>query len=317
MSTSKTPDDQTPPALPPLVIGEVLFDQFEDGRSVLGGAPFNVAWNLRGFGYQPHFISAVGNDDVGRQVLERMNAWEMDTSGLQIREDQKTGTVQVTVCERQPSYEIFFPRAYDFIEPPFIGPPFVGPPFVGPPAVEVSDNFSLLYHGTLALRGERSRETIKQLAQAATIPRFVDVNIREPWFDSSWLTELIPGSKYIKLNDVELGQLTEMQVSNGSQVEAAAKAFRDQHGGEIFFITCGSQGAYAVTDQAITFAPAPKPAAMVDTVGAGDGFAAATIHGVVQGLPYQEILDRAVTFAARVCGLKGATTIDKSVYQNW
>ncbi len=28
------------------VFGEVLFDHFPDGRRVLGGAPFNVAWNL-------------------------------------------------------------------------------------------------------------------------------------------------------------------------------------------------------------------------------------------------------------------------------
>ncbi|TWU41163.1 2-dehydro-3-deoxygluconokinase [Novipirellula aureliae] len=302
MFTSGTSADRPANVLPPLVIGEVLFDQFGDGRSVLGGAPFNVAWNLQGFGYRPQFVSAIGDDEVGKQVLDRMHGWEMDTDGVQTREDQPTGTVQVTVRGGQPSYEIVYPRAYDFIEPPLL---------------EGSGPFSLLYHGTLALRGERSRETIKQLAQTSTIPRFVDVNIREPWFDTAWLTELIPGSKYVKLNDEELGKISEMPVSDSSQVEAAVKAFRHQYGGEIYFITCGSQGAYAVTDQTITFAPAPKPEVMVDTVGAGDGFAAAAIHGVLQGLSYQEILDRAVTFAARVCGMQGATTIDKSIYQNW
>ena len=33
-----------------VVYGEVLFDCFPDGRRVLGGAPFNVAWGLKGFG---------------------------------------------------------------------------------------------------------------------------------------------------------------------------------------------------------------------------------------------------------------------------
>ena len=37
----------------PLVVGEVLFDEFEDGAQVLGGAPFNVAWHLQGFGISP------------------------------------------------------------------------------------------------------------------------------------------------------------------------------------------------------------------------------------------------------------------------
>jgi len=37
----------------PLIFGEVLVDRFPDGREVLGGAPFNVAWNLRGLGFDP------------------------------------------------------------------------------------------------------------------------------------------------------------------------------------------------------------------------------------------------------------------------
>ena len=33
-----------------IIFGEVLFDTFPDGTAVLGGAPFNVAWHLQGFG---------------------------------------------------------------------------------------------------------------------------------------------------------------------------------------------------------------------------------------------------------------------------
>jgi fructokinase len=36
----------------PVIFGEVLFDCFPD-RRVLGGAPFNVAWNLHGLGAEP------------------------------------------------------------------------------------------------------------------------------------------------------------------------------------------------------------------------------------------------------------------------
>lgn len=50
------------------VFGEVLFDQFPDGRQVLGGAPFNVAWHLAAFGAAPRFISAVGADAAGAQI---------------------------------------------------------------------------------------------------------------------------------------------------------------------------------------------------------------------------------------------------------
>ncbi|NIR30149.1 MAG: carbohydrate kinase, partial [Gammaproteobacteria bacterium] len=54
----------------PVVFGEVLFDQFEDGDAVLGGAPFNVAWHLQGLGLRPFFASRIGEDRLGERVRE-------------------------------------------------------------------------------------------------------------------------------------------------------------------------------------------------------------------------------------------------------
>ena len=58
----------------PMIFGEVLFDEFEDGSTVLGGAPFNVAWHLQGLGVSPLFISRVGQDNLGDQVLSGMKS---------------------------------------------------------------------------------------------------------------------------------------------------------------------------------------------------------------------------------------------------
>ncbi|TWT79241.1 2-dehydro-3-deoxygluconokinase [Planctomycetes bacterium CA13] len=288
--------------LPPLIVGEVLFDQFADGRSVLGGAPFNVAWNLQGLGLAPQFVSAVGDDPAGHLVADRMHQWGMNTKGLQTLPSQKTGVVDVTVKDGQPSYEIVFPSAWDFISPP--------------PFADSLEGFSLLYYGSLAMRGDQSRHTIKQLAQDDSIPRFVDINIRKPWFDTAWLPSLITGSKYVKLNDDELSELTQMPITKTEEIEAAVAKIRGQYGGEVYFITCGSKGAYAVTPTETVFAAAPKPPQMVDTVGAGDAFAAATIDGLLRDLPYQNVLDRCVQFAVRICGLQGATSMDRDIYRN-
>ena len=54
----------------PVLFGEVLFDCFEDGSRVLGGAPFNVAWHLQGFGLSPLLISCIGRDAEGQYVLD-------------------------------------------------------------------------------------------------------------------------------------------------------------------------------------------------------------------------------------------------------
>ena len=69
----------------PVLLGEVLYDCFEeDGSRTLGGAPFNVAWHLQGFGQNPVFISRVGDDDAGRNIRASMQQWGMDLSGLQL-----------------------------------------------------------------------------------------------------------------------------------------------------------------------------------------------------------------------------------------
>ena len=77
------------------IFGEVLFDHFPDGRRVLGGAPFNVAWHLQAFGLRPLVITRVGADDDGAQVLQAMEAWGMDTTGVQVDEVNPTGSVRV------------------------------------------------------------------------------------------------------------------------------------------------------------------------------------------------------------------------------
>ena len=48
------------------LFGEILVDEFLD-RSVIGGAPFNVASHLRRFGLDPVLITRVGEDDEGAE----------------------------------------------------------------------------------------------------------------------------------------------------------------------------------------------------------------------------------------------------------
>ncbi len=62
------------------IFGEVLLDHFPDGKRVLGGAPFNVAWHLQAFGQSPGFISRVGDDAEGETVRTAMSDWGMATN---------------------------------------------------------------------------------------------------------------------------------------------------------------------------------------------------------------------------------------------
>jgi fructokinase len=183
------------PSKPPLIIGEVLVDHFPDGKKILGGAPFNVAWNLRGLGVESLFLSAVGDDAEGQQIRDQMQGWQMDDAGLAIV-DAATGRVIVTFDDGQPSYDIVHPVAFDFIS---INN-----------ASHLEGKHSILYLGSLAFRSETTRHSINQLIDNASLPRFVDVNIRRPWFKESDLDVLIGGATWVKLSDEELPQLTSL-----------------------------------------------------------------------------------------------------------
>ena len=287
--------------LQPLIIGEVLFDHFPSGQRVLGGAPFNVAWNLQGLGLAPLFVSAVGDDDQGREIRARMQAWGLDTSAMQLSDRWPTGKVQVALEAGQPTYEILDRQAYDDIR---------AVAFPVSPA-----GFSLLYTGSLAYRNEPSRSTIRGLLRESNLPRLVDINIRQPWFDRDWAGDLLAGAEWTKLNDDELAWLSETECNDRAQIGSAVKRLRNLYGGRRYLVTCGSVGAYAVDERGeLLFAEAPSPEPFVDTVGAGDAFAAATIDGICHNRPLDETLEGAVRLASRTCTLQGATTEDRNHY---
>jgi len=77
-------------------------------------------------------------------------------------------------------------------------------------------------------------------------------------------------------------------------------------GGVEAYCTWGDAGAWAVDSQGQSFhAPAYAPARVIDTIGAGDTFNAAVIHGRGQGWPVAQALDYACRLAGRKCGQHG------------
>lgn len=293
----------------PLIVGEVLFDCFQD-RQVLGGAPFNVAWNLKGLGLDPCMVSAVGDDPLGRQVFQAMHRWGLDTVGLQVDSRHPTGRVDIKTKDGEPAYQFWDDVAYDHLslESNLLNSLSVG----------------LLYHGSLALRNQNSRSTILALRQQATCPVFVDVNIRMPHFDSMWAGFLLTGADHVKLNDVELQQLT------GQNMELSlepTQSWRDrwQLGRQLMqaydikqlWITAGQQGAawLGCQDQFVQVQAVPV-INLVDTVGAGDALSAAVIFGILNCQSPKESLEAGVKLASRVCGIQGAIADHPDFYRS-
>jgi len=279
----------------PVIFGEVLFDHFPDGSRVLGGAPFNVAWNLQAFGMAPLLVSRVGNDPSGREIRNTMEHWGLDTSGLQMDSAHPTGSVRVSIQDDEPRFEIVATQAYDFIDPSCL-----------PPARP-----SLIYHGTLAFRTPRARETIRTCRGHLDAPVFIDVNLRAPWWDLDSVLQLLQGADWIKVNEDELRAL----VDDAANTEQRARSLQERFDLQAVFITRGGDGALARTraGELVEVRPA-RHIKVVDTVGAGDAFASVLVLGLILEWDLLETLDRAQEFASSVVGLRGATLNDKRFY---
>lgn len=287
----------------PIIYGEVLFDCFEGESCVLGGAPFNVAWHLQGFGLRPVMISRIGDDDRGEQVIEAMENWGMSLKGIQRDAVHPTGQVKIWLEQGQPSYEILPDQAYDFIDPDEV-------------SEAISDiDCSLLYHGSLAMRNPASANAFSALLESISLPRFIDVNLREPWWRNIDLKSLIEGAEWVKLNDQEMVEL--MGPNAVVSLEDGAAAMRQQFQLNSLVVTQGADGALLHTDKGNWNAEPKQRVQVVDTVGAGDAFSAVVLLGLTFDWPYPEILDRAIEFAAAVCTRRGATIDDIEFYRKF
>ncbi len=291
------PQDAASPR--PLVFGEVLFDRFPDGTDVLGGAPFNVAWHLQGFGLDPLFISRVGDDGTGAAVRAAMTAWGLDAEGLQTDPRRATGAVTVTLDDGQPSFDILADQAYDAIDA------------AEAEAATQESRFGLLYHGTLALRDPVSRAACDALRRATLAPIFLDVNLRPPWCDHDVVRSALDRTRWAKLNDDEIRELT----GERGDVRPLAQELVERHGLEAVIATLGAEGAVWVDREGVVAEVEPEDGIeIVDTVGAGDAFAAVCIRGLFLDWPTERILRSAHGFAAQICGIRGATARDPQLY---
>ncbi len=279
----------------PVLFGEVLHDCFPDGSRVLGGAPLNVAWHLRALGLDPLVVSRVGDDAPGRCVLDAMRTWSLDTTGIQIDPARATGEVTVCLYGGEPRFDIRADQAWDAIENPG----------------ELPVDIGLLYHGTLALRQRESRAALASLRAALSVPAFVDVNLRDPWWDEIIAAEALDGARWTKLNAQELARL-----AGSGDEEAAARRLIARHGLERVFVTLGAAGAIAVaaSGEGLSVAPA-SGIEVVDTVGAGDAFAAVLVLGLLADWPLADTLVRAQHLASGICGRRGAVARDAGFYR--
>lgn len=284
----------------PLIFGEVLFDVFPD-QSVLGGAPFNAAWHLKGFGLDPLMLSRIGDDSHGKEILAAMESWGMDLSGIQIDKNKDSGKVEISITNKEHSFKILEDQAYDYIQ------------FN---EKLLSEDISLIYHGSLIKRSEISSATLNEYIHKSNKPVFIDINLRKPFWEENQIKEMMKTARWIKLNEDELSIL----YPSKSNLIEQAKLLMSHYNLELLIVTKGSDGAFVLSNEIENSLIEEEPIVvknLKDTVGAGDAFSSVVLLGLHLGWSYSQCLNRALSFSAHICTIRGAISKDRKLYSDF
>jgi fructokinase len=275
-------------------LGEVLWDLLPAGPQ-LGGAPANFAYHANALGAQALVISRVGNDDLGRAILDRFGQIGLPTGTVQIDAQAPTGTVTVQLSgQGLPRFVIHERVAWDRLE-------------LTPAAQEEVRTAEAICFGSLAQRDPCSRAAIQSLMAAAPARalRVFDINLRQNFYSREIIGASLRLANVLKLNDGELPVVAGMFALTGS-TEAQLQQLQELFELRTVVLTRGAEGSLLFHD-AYRSEQGPKPVSVVDTVGAGDAFTAALVLGLIRGRKVDDIHASAAELAAYVCSQPGAT----------
>jgi fructokinase len=277
-----------------LALGEVLWDLLPSGKQ-LGGAPANFTYQCRSLGADARLVTRVGDDALGREVLERFRLLGLPTQPVQVDPELPTGTVDVALApDGQPRFTIREHVAWDRIE-------------ADEASLARAASADAVCFGSLSQRGERSRSAIRELVSAGRpgALRLFDVNLRHPFIDRDVIAGSLTLANALKLNDQELSEMAAM-FGLSADVRDSMVELADRFGLSVVALTRGAHGAVLLADGDWSDRPG-LPVTVSDTIGAGDAFTAALVVGRLAGRPLEEINRHANEVAAFVCSQPGGT----------
>lgn len=278
-------------------MGEALWDVLPEGKKI-GGAPANFAYHVSQFGLPSCVVSAIGDDALGKEIIENFTSKGLDQLIAEV--PYPTGTVQVEIDQTGiPLYDIKENVAWDNI-----------------PYTEHLDALAkrtkAVCFGSLAQRNVVSRETINHFLD--TMPKdddsliVFDVNLRQGFYNKEILCKSMQNCNILKINDEELITVSRMFDYPGIDLQDKCWILLGKYNLKMLILTCGINGSYVFTPGNVSFQPTPK-VEVADTVGAGDSFTAAFIASILKGKSVTEAHTIAVKTSAFVCTQKGAMPI--------
>lgn len=270
-------------------LGEALVDFVPvDGtlpgrfNALPGGAPTNVACGLGRLGLSVALIARIGNDPLGRCLLQTLEQYAVDDAYVQI-DPQRFTTVTIVMpkSEDMLRYAIYRSGSADgalsFQEIP----------------AELFSHARVLHYGSLCMASESSRQTTLLAIQAAKdhgMMTSVDVNLRpNSWKSAAQMAQ--EARRLVELSDIVKLTLDEARLL-ALDMAALTKA------GKIVIVTDGANGASIHADGISVSRPA-MDVDVLDVTGGGDAFMSAFLYYYTTHcgtMPLRELLGEALSF---------------------
>jgi len=277
-------------------IGELLWDLLPDGKK-LGGAPANFAYHAQMLGAHGFVISVIGNDSLGKEIIDQLNDINIDTNYIKVSNNHPTGTVTVRLDEcGNPDFIIDKNVAWDYIS-------------FSQNIKDLVGGLDAICFGSLAQRSEISRNSIRQIIDGTSEQclRIFDVNLRQNYYTIEIIDDSLRLANCFKLNEDELPVVANILSISGSEQEILNE-FLNRFELRIIALTKGKQGSILHTLEESSFLESTE-VEVVDSVGAGDAFTAALTLGLLRKLPLETIHEQAIKLSAYVCTQSGATPV--------
>lgn len=271
------------------ILGRIGYDLYSEEPGVplknvrrfsryLGGSSANIAVGLARLGKRAGIVSCVGDDAVGDFLIEFLEA-----EGVETRHVRRVEGWLSSLCLTEVSPPDRFPQVFYRKDP--------ADTRVDVGAEELTYICSarmFLTNGT-SLCASPSRESAYRAlerARAAGLTTVLDIDYRP----MSWRSAAEAGLAIrlaLPFVDIVVGNETEfMLVSGCADTESAVNTLR-AGGVPVLVSKLGDKGARLVTGKEDIFEP-PCHVKVVSTIGAGDGFAAGFLYGVLNGLSWRD-----------------------------
>lgn len=262
------------------------------------GAELNVAVGMRRLGFRVGYISRVGSDSLGENLIAFMDAEGIDRQQVRIDDAHPTGFMLKSreTDGDDPRIEYFrrgsaashLDRADN------------------PVAYCAASRHLHLTGISPALSKSVCELVVEMAAQARLSGRSVsfDPNLRPRlWPSQQAMIECM--NQLATSADLVMPGLAEGQLLSGLQTAPEVADFYLDRGARQVVIKLGAQGAYFADHNSRGTAPGVVVPKVVDTVGAGDGFAVGVISALLEGLSLAEAAARGNRIGARVVQFPG------------